>query len=158
MQLRQAARLEIFGFGLWLSGAPPSRQERLDALRALIGAIVPEEYQLRIEIEALETPTEPGRPRGLPRGGGKRSDCEPGWFRISGKGRMTFLHGKMAIEPLRRAALDVAKSAVVDPRDLSDIEGLRFRGRCSARGRRVDLEQKTGRAVNARIPEIEAPC
>ena len=66
----------------------------------------------------------------------------------------------MAVEPLRRAALDFgfglrlpARSAVVDPGDLSDIEGLRSEVE-RTQGHRVGLDQKMA-VVNAQIPEIE---
>ncbi len=138
------------------SGSPArnlSSPQRLGALRALIGAIVPEEYRLRTEIETLESQRnqtdqeatqrrrEADRLRGrlISELGPRQDDLPP---------------GRMAVEPLRRAALDLAKSAVVDPGDLSDIDGLRFEAE-STRGRRVDLEQKLA-VVNARIPEIEA--
>ena len=132
---------------------PLSPRQRLDALRALIGAIVPEEYQLRTEIEALEAQRNQADQEATLR----RREAERLRTRLVsdlGQGQSDLPPGKMAIEPLRRAALDLAKSAVVDPRDLSDIEGLRSEAE-SARGRRVDLEQKLA-VVNARIPEIEA--
>ena len=132
---------------------PLTPRQRLDALRALIGAIVPEEYQVRTEIEALEAQ----RNQADQEVSQRKREAERLRTRLISdlwQGQSDPPPGKMAIEPLRRAALDLAKSAVVDPGDLSDIDGLRFEAE-STRGRRVDLEQKLA-VVNARIPEIEA--
>ncbi len=137
------------------SGSPArnlSSPQRLGALRALIGAIVPEEYRLRTEIETLESQrnqtdqeaTQRRREADRLRGrltselGPRQDDLPP---------------GRMAVEPLRRAALDLARSAVVDPGDLSDIEGLRSEVE-RTQGHRVGLDQKMA-VVNAQIPEIE---
>ena len=128
-------------------------RQRLDALRALIGAIVPEEYQLRTEIEALEAQRNQADQEATHR----RREAERLRTRLVsdlGQGQSDLPHGRMAIEPLRRAALDVARSAVVDPRDLSDIEGLRSDAD-AARRRLGDLERRLA-AVDARIPEIES--
>ena len=132
---------------------PLTPRQRLDALRALIGAIVPEEYQVRTEIEALEAQ----RNQADQEVSQRKREAERLRTRLISdlwQGQSDPPPGKMAIEPLRRAALDLAKSAVVDPGDLSDIDGLRFEAE-STRGRRVDLEQKLA-VVNAQIPEIEA--
>ena len=138
------------------SGSPARplyRQQRLDALRALIGAIVPEERQLRTEIEALESQRNQAEKEVTQR----KREAERLRTRLTadlGQGQNDLPHGRMAIEPLRRAALDVAKSAVVDPGDLSDIEGLRSDAD-AARRRLGDLERRLA-AVDARIPEIES--
>lgn len=132
---------------------PLSPRQRLDALRALIGAIVPEEYQLRTEIEALEAQRTQADQEATQR----RREAERLRTRLVsdlGQGQSDLPDGRIAIEALRRAALEVAKSAVVDPRDLSDIEPLRSNAD-SARRRLGELERRLA-AVDARIPEIES--
>ena len=132
---------------------PLSPRQRLDALRALIGAIVPEEYQLRTEIEALEAQQNQADQEATQR----RREADRLRTRLvsdHGQGESDLPPGRMAVEPLRRAALDVAKSAVLDPGDLSEIEGLRSDAD-AARRRLGDLERRLA-AVDARVPEIES--
>ena len=138
------------------SGSPArnlSSLQRLDAVRALIGAIVPEEYRLRIEIEALESQRNQADQEATQR----RREADRLRARLIaelGQGQNDLPPGRMAIEPLRKAAFDLAKSAVVDPGDLFDIEGLRSEVE-HTRGHRISLDQKLA-VVNAQIPEIEA--
>ena len=138
------------------SGSPArnlSSPQRLDAVRALIGAIVPEEYRLRSEIEALESQRNQADQKATQR----RREAERLRARLItelAQSQNDLPPGRMSVELLRKAALDMAKSAVVDPGDLSDIEALRSEVG-HTRGHRISLDQKLA-VVNAQIPEIEA--
>ena len=140
------------------SGSPArtlSVQEHLDAVRAFIGAIIPEESKIRNEIGEMQThrdqaerdasqqAREADRLRARLVGGlGQRSDGLP--------------PGRMAVEPLRRAAIhQLAQLSQVDSAiDLSDVAHLRSEAD-EARVRVEDLNRRLA-VEEARIKEIEA--
>lgn len=127
----------------------------LDALRALIGAIDPEEYRLRSEIAALEEQ--------------QKEAAQESSRRIWEMDRLrkrliadleldpnTLLPGRLAVEPLRQAAKSrFARSVSVSPGvDVTDLDSLRAQAR-AAEETASDLKQKRA-AIEASIPEIES--
>lgn len=139
------------------SGSPVrtlSATRILDALRALIGAIDPEEHNLRAEIGELETEYQKaGQVAGhreweanrmisrLARELGLREDELP--------------PDRLAVEPLRQAAkAELARGATENAAsDVADLDSLRATDE-EAR-RRVDALAKRLTEVQSRIPEIE---
>lgn len=139
------------------SGSPArglSTTKLLDALRALIGAIVPEEYKLRAEISTLESSQKEAEQEALRRAG----DADRFRARLIAELGMNpneLLPGRLAVEPLRQAAkVKLARLATVSPDvDVSDLETLRSQAD-EAREQAESLK-RTLVAVEARIPEIE---
>ncbi len=141
------------------SGSPArglSTTKILDALRALIGAIVPEEYKLRAEIGDLET-----RQRDASQDATRRA-----WEADRLRSRLIeslglnpddLLPGRLAVEPLRNAAKEgLARLATVGAgsADLADLDALRMatvKAQQEADGLANNLA-----VVEARIPGIEA--
>jgi len=139
------------------SGSPVrsfSTTRVLDALRALIGAIDPEEHKVRAEIGELETEHqkvlqevahrkwEAARLRSHLLGElGLREDQVP--------------PDRLAMVQLRQTAkVQLARTVVIDAdTDIADIETLRAVD--DAAGRRLDAAAKAVAEVEARIPEIE---
>jgi len=131
-----------------------SATKLLDALRALIGAIIPEEYKLRAEIGAMEdrqkdTSLEAGR---------KLWEAEQLRARLISELSLNptdLLSGRLAVEPLRQAAKSkLASLATISPDvDVSDLKVLRSDAE-NARAQAETLKRELAE-VEARIPEIE---
>ena len=138
------------------SGSPArqlSTQQHLDVVRALTGALDPDETKLRAE--AAETETQRNRAQREAEQRGREADR----LRARLIGQLCkcvddLPPGRLAIEPLRSAAIrQLAKLSQVDPSDnLSDVERLRS----DADRSRVCLEDLSTRlaVVKSRIPEI----
>ncbi len=131
-----------------------SAQQHLDALRALVGALNPEEIKLRAEVGEIETErdqadreaTQPAR---------EAERLRTRLVAELGQGADDLPPGRMAIEPLRNAAIhQLAKLSQVDSPDSHlDVEKLRSEAD-DARIRVEDLKRRVA-VVNARIPEIK---
>jgi len=139
------------------SGSPArglSTTKLLDALRALIGAIVPEEYRLRAEISTLESSQKEAEQEAL-RQAGDADRLRARLIAELGMNPNELLPGRLAVEPLRQAAkVKLARLATVSPDvDVSDLEALRSQAD-EAREQAESLK-RTLVAVEARIPEIE---
>jgi hypothetical protein len=141
------------------SGSPArglSTTKILDALRALIGAIVPEEYKLRAEIGDLETRQKDASQEATQRA------WEAGRLRSRlieelGLNPDDLLPGRLAVEPLRNAAkASLARLAAVDAAgaDVADLDTLRLAAAEAQQA--VEGLANNLAAVEARIPEIEA--
>lgn len=141
------------------SGSPArglSTTKILDALRALIGAIVPEEYKLRAEIGDLET-----RQKDASQDATRRA-WEAGRLRSRliealGLNPDDILPGRLAVEPLRQAAkasLARLVTAGTASADLADLDALRMAA--AQAQQEVDGLANGLAALEARIPEIEA--
>jgi hypothetical protein len=141
------------------SGSPVrglSGTKILDALRALIGAIVPEEYNLRAEISDLEIRQKDTIQDAT------RHAWEAGRLRSRliaelGLNPDDILPGRLGVEPLRKAAkANLARLAKVgaDNADVADLGALR----AAAMEAQQEVDGLASRlaAVDARIPEIEA--
>lgn len=139
------------------SGSPTrnlSSTERLDAARALIGAIVPEEFEHRGEVLRLETEQRDRvreaeqlfqEAKRLRAKLASELDLDPS----------SLPSGALAIEPLRRAAKErLSKLASVSQyTDVTDLGALRSSEE-NARVEVVDREKELA-GIEARIPEIE---
>lgn len=131
-----------------------SSPKLLDALRALIGAIVPEEYKLRAEIGAMvdqqnETLQEVSR---------KVWEADQLRARLIaelGLNPNELLPGRLAVEPLRQAAkAKLARLATVAPGvDVTNLDALRAQAD-EARAQAESLKRSLAE-IEARIPEIE---
>lgn len=140
------------------SGSPArglSTTKILDALRALIGAIVPQEYKLRAEIGDLEIKQKVASQDAT------RRAWEAGRLRSRliaefGLNPDDLLPGRLAVEPLRNAAkASLARLATVGAgsADLAGLDALRL---TSAEAQReVDGLVNNLVALEARIPGIE---
>ncbi len=139
------------------SGSPVrnlSATRILDALRALIGAIVPEEQNLRAEIVALEAEHQnAGQEAGHRKWEADRMRSR--LFRELGLREDELLPGRLAVEPVRQAArAELARRATVNAdTNVGDLDRLRatddeVRGRVEALAKRLA-------EVEVRIPEIE---
>ena len=139
------------------SGSPArklSAQQHLDALRGLVGALSAEETKLRTEIGETETERDQADRDATQR------VREANRLRVRlieglGESRDDFPPGRMAVEPLRNAAVhQLAKLSQLDSTDdLSDVRTLRSEAE-GARKRVDDLKHRLA-SVEARIPEIE---
>ena len=139
------------------SGSPArklSAQQHSDAIRALVGALSPEETNLRAGVGKIETQRDKADREANQR------EREADRLRAQlitelGEGVDDLLPGRMAVEPLRNAAIrQLAKLSQVDsPDSHSDVEKLRPEAD-EARVRVEDLKRKLA-VVNARIPEIK---
>lgn len=126
----------------------------LDALRALIGAIVPEEHKLRAEIGKLETDYQKAGQEAAHR----KWEAEQMRSRLVtelGLREDELLPGRLAVEPLRQAAREnlsrrAAGNAATDVAELDTLRATDDEAR-----RRVDALAKEFAEVEARIPEIE---
>jgi len=139
------------------SGSPArglSATKLLDALRALIGAIVPEEYKLRAEIGAMEN-----RQKEIEQEAVRQAwDADRVRTRLItelGLNPNELLPGRLAVEPLRQAAkAKLARLATVSPDvDVTDLEALRSQAE-EAREQAESLKRALA-VVEACIPEIE---
>ena len=139
------------------SGSPArglSTTKLLDALRALIGAIVPEEYKLRAEISALESSQREAEQDAV-RQAGDADRVRARLIAELGLNPNELLPGRLAVEPLRQAAkAKLARLATVSPDvDVSDLDALRTQAD-EAREQAESLKRILAE-VAARIPEIE---
>ncbi len=132
-----------------------SATKLLDAVRALIGAIVPGELALRDEIGEMET-----RQTDVSQDSSRRAwEAERVRSRLVaalGLDEDDVPAGRMGVEPLRKAAIaSLGRLAAVDPEiDVSDLEGLRTRH--DEAQARADALSKALAETRARGPEIEA--
>lgn len=139
------------------SGSPArglSTTKLLDALRALIGAIVPEEYKLRAEISALESSQKEAEQETVR----QAADADRVRARLIaelGLNPNDLLPGRLAVEPLRQAAkAKLARLATVSPDvDVSDLDALR--NQADEAREQAESLKRTLAEVAARIPEIE---
>ena len=139
------------------SGSPArtlSAQEHLDAVRAFIGAIIPEESKLRDEIGEIQTQ----RDQAERDASQQAREADRLRARLVGElsQRLDDLPpGRMAVEPLRSAAIHLlAQLSQVDSAvDLSDVANLRSEAD-EARLRVEDLNRRLA-VEGARIKEIE---
>lgn len=139
------------------SGSPArglSTTKLLDALRALIGAIVPEEYNLRAEISALESCQKEAEQEAVR----QAWDADRVRARLIvelGLNPNELLPGRLAVEPLRQAAkASLARLATVSPdMDVSNLDALR--NHADEAKEQAESLKLTLAEVSARIPEIE---
>lgn len=140
------------------SGSPArglSTTKLLDVLRALIGAIVPEEYRLREEVAELDTRQKEASQDAVR----LTSEAERLRSRLIaelGLNPDELLPGRLAVEPLRKAArTNLARMAAVSPdMNVSDLEALRLQ--VDEEQQRIDGLERNLAEVEARMPEIEA--
>ena len=138
------------------SGSPVrsfSTTRVLDALRALIGAIDPEEHKVRAEINELET----GHQKVLQEVTHRK--WEAGRLRSRLLGELGLREDqvppdRLAMEQLRHTAkVQLARTVVIDAdTDIADIETLRAAD--DEARRRLDAAAKPVAEVEAKIPEI----
>lgn len=140
------------------SGSPVrslSSVKLLDALRALIGAIDPEEFRLRAEIGEME-----GRQKETAQEAARRlweaDRLRKRLIAELGLNPDEVVSGRLGIETLRQAAkAKLAKlAAVTTDNDIADLPALRTRA--EAAKREVDRLTLALAQVTARIPEIES--
>lgn len=140
------------------SGSPArglSSMKLLDALRALIGAIDPEEFKLRAEIVEMET-----RQKEAAQDAAQRAwEAERLRLRLISELELNpddLLPGRLAVEPLRQAAkAKLARLVKVTPdNDIADLPALRIRAETATQyADSLALERAQ---TEARIPEIES--
>ena len=139
------------------SGSPVRNfagQQRQDALRTLINAIVPEEFELRAELDKLEVcqkRTSQDATR-LEWGANRLRSELVEELRLDSE---DLLPGRMAVEFLRTAAkASLAQLARVDPDvDVSNLDVLRLEH--DGARQRVEALQSRQSALQERIPEIK---
>ena len=139
------------------SGSPArklSAQQHLDALRALVGALNAEETKLRTEMGEMATQRDQAERDATQR----VTEADRLRARLIGSLRQSrddFPPGRMAVEPLRNAAVhQLAQLSQLDSSDdLSDVRTLRSEAE-EARLRVEDLKRRLA-TVEARFPEIE---
>ena len=139
------------------SGSPArklSTQQHLDAVRALVGALNPEETKLRAEIGQIQTQRDQAEREAAQR----LREADRLRIRLVaelGQGTDDLPPGRMAIEPLRNVAIhQLAKLSQVDPSDdPSDVETLRSEAN-ESRLRVEDLNRRLA-AVDARVPVMK---
>ncbi|MEW8333358.1 MAG: hypothetical protein AB2692_20665 [Candidatus Thiodiazotropha sp.] len=132
-----------------------SATKLLDAVRALTGAIVHDEYALRAEIGEMETQQKEVVHEDVQRGlEADRLYAE--LITALGLNVDDIPPGRLAMEALRSAAkANLARIAAVDPTvDVTDLESLRSQAD-KARQQVEALEKKLAQ-IEARIPEIES--
>jgi hypothetical protein len=132
-----------------------SATKLLDVLRALIGAIVPEEYRLRAEIGALENQQKEAAQEST-RQAGEMDRLRARLITELELNPSDLLPGRLSVEPLRQAAKTrLARLATVSPGvDVTDLDGLRSQAQ-EAEQRAAGLKRELAE-VETRIPEIEA--
>ena len=139
------------------SGSPArsfSTTRVLDALRALIGAIDPEEHKVRAEISELET----GHQKVLQEVAHRKWEAARLRSRLLGELGLRedqVPPDRLAVEQLRQTAkVQLARTVVIDTdTDIADIDTLRAVD--DEARRRLDAAAKAVAEVEARIPEIE---
>lgn len=132
-----------------------SATKLLDAVRALIGAIVRDEYTLRAEIGEMETQQKEAVHEAAQCG--READRLHAELVIAlGLNTDDIPPGRLAIEVLRGAAkANLARSAAVDSTvDVTDLESLR--SQADKASQQVEALEKNLAQVEARIPEIES--
>ncbi len=139
------------------SGSPArklSAQQHLDALRALVGALNAEETKLRTEMGEIATQRDQAE-RDATQRVTEADRLRARLIGSLGQSRDDFPPGRMAVEPLRNAAVrQLAQLSQLDSSDdLSDVRTLRSEAE-EARLRVEDLKRRLA-TVEARIPEIE---
>ena len=139
------------------SGSPARHlavQQRQDALRALIGAIVPDEYELRAELDGLEDHHRSAN-HDLDRMAWRASRLQSELVQELGVNPEDLLSGRMAVEPLREAAkANLARAAGFEPaRSSISLDGLRS-GFDRAKDR-VDGLRIRESALEAQVPEVK---
>lgn len=139
------------------SGSPArslSKESGLDAVRALIGAIVPEELQIRNKIASMLSDQQ----NAAQLSGHRDWETEQLLVRLAGElGLQTesLSHGRFGVEQLRQAAKGaLAKVASVDSStDVADLDGLRAAYEDAQSLVTLLKEQAAG--AKARIPELK---
>ena len=139
------------------SGSPArhlSMQQRQDSLRALIGAIVPDEHKFRAELDSLEV-SRGTVGQDLDRMEWRANRLLSELVQELGVDPEDLLPGRMAVEPLRDAAkTNLGRVTRVDPAPCGiNLEGLRS-DLDKASARIADLQIRES-ALQARIPEIK---
>ena len=139
------------------SGSPVRNlavQQRQDALRAVIGAIAPEEFRLRAELDDLEA-CQGKASQDVARMEWAANRLRSGLIQEFGLGSEDLLPGRMAVEPLRKSAKGSFDRLVrvepdVDGGNLdmarSEYEGVR---------QRIEVLQSRKSALQGLIPEIK---
>ena len=129
-------------------------QQRQDALRTLINAIVPEEFELRAELDKLEVCQK--------RASQDATRLEWGANRLRSElvqelrlDSEDLLPGRMAVDPLRAASkARLSRLARVDPdADVSNLDALRSKH--DGARQHVEALQNRQSALQERVPEIE---
>ena len=139
------------------SGSPVrhlSVQQRQDALRALVGAIVADEFEIRAELDRLEG-FQSIADQDLDQMEWRANRIQSELVRELGVDPEDLLSGRMAVEPLRNAAkANLARVARVDASSSgTNLEGLRSEfERARIRIERLQIRES---AIQARIPEIK---
>ena len=139
------------------SGSPARHlavQQRLDALRTPIGAVVPEEFELRTELDDLEAGHR-SLGQEVARLEWATNRLRVGLVRELGLDSEDLLPGRMAVEPLEVAArASLARLASADPdAHASDLDVLR--SEFDGARQRVEALQSRQSALQERIPGIE---
>ena len=139
------------------SGSPVRNlavQQRQDALRAVIGAIAPEEFRLRAELDDLEA-CQGKASQDVTRMEWAANRLRSGLIQEFGLGSEDLLPGRMVVEPLRKSAKGSFDRLVrvepdVDGGNLdmarSEYEGVR---------QRIEVLQSRKSALQGLIPEIK---
>ena len=139
------------------SGSPArhlSMQQRQDSLRGLVGAIVPDEYKLRADLDRLEV-SQRAVDQDLGRMEWRTSSLQSELVEELGVDPEALLSGRMAVEPLRDAAKEnFARVAKSDPAT-SSMYLERLRSECDRARERVDELRNRESALKAQIPEIK---
>ncbi len=127
----------------------------LDALRALVGAIIRDEHTLRAEINELETRQKEAVHEAV-QSGREAERLRSELVKALGLNMDDIPPGRLAMEALRSAAkANLARAAAVDPTvDVTDIENLR--SQADKASQQVEALEKNLAQVEARIPEIES--
>lgn len=132
-----------------------SATKLLDALRALIRAIVPEEYRLRAEIGAMED-SQKETSQDAASNAWEAEQLRTKLIAELDLNQNELLPGRLAVEPLRQAAKSkLAQLATVSSDvDVTDLEALRSQAE-QARAQAEAMKRSLAE-VEARIPEIES--
>ena len=139
------------------SGSPARSltvQQRRNALRSLIGAVVPEEFELRAELDRLEADHR-NLGQEVARLEWATNRLRAGLVQELSLDPEDLLPGRMAVGPLVAAAkANLARLASVDPDAHAGDLGVLRSGLDGAR-RHVEAMQSRQSALQERIPEIE---
>lgn len=131
-----------------------SSPKLLDALRGLIGAIVPEEYRLRAEIGELET-----RQKEVAQEAARQAwEMDRLRTRLIAELELNpndLLPGRLSVEPMRQAAKArlTRLAAVLPSVDVTDLD--RLRSRADEAKQQVENLKHALAEIGARVPEIE---
>ncbi len=131
-----------------------SIQQRQDTLRALLGAIVPDEYESRAKRDSLEVSQRTANQE-LARMERRANRLRSELVQNLGIDPEELLPGQMAVEPLRGAAnANLARVAGVNPTE-SDINLEALRSEFDRAKERVETLRYRESAIEAQIPEME---